>query len=346
MFCRRVRYHFFLLTFACLASALSAHASLGVLVGEPYGSFGTMLPVGHTALYFDKICANSPTDLRPCIPGEQGVVVARYHRIANLDWLATPIVPFLYGVDDPSVAPAYVTPETATELREHYRQTHLESIVPGRLDAAGNDLPARKGEWTETIGAAFDRRLLLYEFDTTPEQDAALLAWLRARPDRRRYSLRRANCADFTAEAVNLLYPGTIRRNRLADFGMMTPKQNARSLEAFGLAHPELHLRVYEIPQLPGTLRRSRPLRGAAETFVKTKRYLTFFLVTQPELALADWIIYENKGRWRPTTAATSLGPTSWSNPPSGIAQTNDPSLSDSPASSPPLVSVSPGALP
>jgi hypothetical protein len=262
-----------------------------------------MMPVGHTALYFDHLCADSPTTLRNCTASEQGVAVARYHRIGDLDWVATPIAPFLYGVDDPMQAPTFVTNQTADALRERYREAHLETIVPS---------PARKGEWSETIGSAFDRRLYLYEIDTTPQQDAALLAWLQSRPDSRRYSLLHANCADFAADAINLLYPHAIRRNRLGDFGMMTPKQVARAMEALGLTHPNLHLRVYEIPQLPGTLRRSRPLRGAAETFVKTKRYLAFFLVAQPELALADWIIYENKGKWKPKLPTQPLSPASW----------------------------------
>jgi hypothetical protein len=303
------------LSVLCLSLALPAHASLGVLAGEPYGSFGTMAPVGHTALYFDHLCTDTPSTVRPCSPGEAGVAVGRYHRIGNLDWLAIPIVSFLYGVDDPAKTPTFITPQTESELRENYRKTHLAAIIPDRVDAAGRDRPAHKGEWAETIGSAFDRRIFLYEFDTTPEQDAALLAWLQSRPNRRRYSLRRANCADFTADAINLLYPNSVRRNRFADFDMMTPKQVTRALEAFGEAHPELHPRVYEIPQLPGTLRRSRPLRGAAETFVKTKRYLALFLITQPELVLADWAIYEDKGKWKPTQTAISVSPMSWSKP-------------------------------
>ena len=32
------------------------------------------------------------------------------------------------------------------------------------------------------------------------------------------------------------------------------------AVDTYGHAHPELQLRVYEVPQIPGTLRRSRPL--------------------------------------------------------------------------------------
>jgi hypothetical protein len=303
------------IVFTCIATPLPAHATLGVLVGEPYGSFGTMLPVGHTALYFDHLCADIPTTLRPCSQGESGAVVARYHRVADLDWLAMPVLPFLYGVEDPRQIPAFVTPQLEDHLRERYRKAHLSAIIPNRINSQDRELPSHKGEWVEAIGSAFNRRIFLYEIDTTPEQDAALLTWSRSRPNTRRYSLRHANCADFAADAINFLYPNSVRRNRLADFGMMTPKQVARSLEAFGRRHPEVHLRVYEIPQLPGTLRRSRPLRGAAEIFLKTKRYLAFILVTQPELALADWIIYDTKGKWTPGRNATPLPAEIWPEP-------------------------------
>lgn len=88
---------------------------------------------------------------------------------------------------------------------------------------------------------------------------------------------------------------------------MITPKNLARLMDAYGQTHPEAHLQVTEIPQLPGTLRRSRPLRGSAETFVKTKRYLATLLVIQPEVLLADWAAYEAKGRWTPGVDAHTI---------------------------------------
>ena len=66
---------------------------------EPYGGFGSVNPTGHGALYFNHICAESPTQLRMCLPGERGVVISRYHKVAGYDWLAIPLVPYLYAVD-------------------------------------------------------------------------------------------------------------------------------------------------------------------------------------------------------------------------------------------------------
>ena len=304
----------FWLTLFTALTARTAFASIGLVVGEPFGSFGTMMPVGHAGIYLDHLCAETPTHLRPCRPGEPGAVLSRYHdlRATNLDWLATPVTPFLYGVDDPADTPTFLTPSLESELRETYRQAHLRNIVPDRISSHGNAIPPPYGDWEEAIGAAFDRRLLLYTIDTTPEQDAAILALLNTQPNHRRYTLRRANCADFAADILNAVLPGVFHRSKLAGFGISSPKDLARQFDAYGDAHPELHLHVYEVPQLPGTLRRSRPLRGAAETFVKTKRYLATLLIIQPEAIFADWVIYEEKGKWTPGRDAAVLTPSAF----------------------------------
>jgi hypothetical protein len=303
---------------AVLLSATVAHARIGLVVGEPFGSFGTMLPVGHASIYIDNLCADTPTHLRACQPGESGVVLSRYHDLqsTHLDWIAIPAFTFFYGVDNPANVPAFVTASSESELRESYRQAHLLDIAPDRIDEQGKIHPPPYGDWQEGIGAAFDRRLFVYSLATTPQQDAALLTLLNADPNHRRYSLRRANCADFAADLLNVVLPqqkpAILHRNFLADFDFTTPKNLCRRLDAFGRAHPEVDLQVYEIPQIPGTLRRSRPLRGSAETFVKTKRYLATVIVLQPELAFADWILYETKGKWTPGRDATELSPSDW----------------------------------
>ena len=281
-----------------------AFARIGLVVGEPFGSFGTMMPAGHASIYLDHLCVDTPTHLRPCNPGELGSVISRYHDIPSVDWIATPVTTFFYGVDDPQEVPHFVTASLESELRENYREEHLRSIIPDRIDRKDEVLLPPYGDWAESIGAAFDRRLFLYTFDSTPEQEAAILSLLEDQPDRRRYSLFRANCADFAADVLNIAMPGVFHRNNVADFQMMSPKQLARLLDAYGRAHPEVHLQVSEIPQVPGTLRRSRPVRGAAETLLTTKRYLATLLVIQPEIVLASWVIYETKVKSTPGEGA------------------------------------------
>ena len=308
-------FRILLATAAILAASMQAHARVALIVGEPFGSFGTMMPQGHAGIYFSNLCVETATHLRPCRPGELGAVVSRYHdlRTTGLDWLAFSLPVFLYGTANTSEIPAYMTPRLETELRERYRQQHLTAVAPDRLDRHGEPRPPRYGDWEEGIGAAFDRRLLVYQIDTTPAQDAAMLAWLNDRPNRRSYTLTRHNCADFAADLLRIAVPArVIHRNVLADFDMTTPKTLARELDGYGSAHPELHLTVYEVPQLPGSLRRSRPMRGAAQSLITTKRYFAVVVALQPELMLADWIIYEKRGKWTPGLDAISATPQIW----------------------------------
>jgi len=285
---------------------------MALIVGEPFGSFGTMMPQGHASIYLENLCVETAVHLRPCRPGELGAVVSRYHdlRHPELDWLAFPLPVFLYGTRDLTHVPLSMTLPREMDLRETYRQTYLSAFVPDRTDKHGDRVPPPFGDWAEGVGSAFDRRLLVYSFDTTAGQDAATLHWLNDRPNRRAYTLTRHNCADFAADLLRLaLPPEVLHRNVLADFDMTTPKTLAREVDTYGRQHPELHLQVYEVPQIGGTLRRSRPIRGAAESLITTKRYFAVVVVLQPELMLADWIIYETCGRWSLGLDAVAISP-------------------------------------
>ncbi len=300
---------------ALFFTAPTAHARMALIVGEPFGAFGTMMPQGHTSIYLPDLCVDTAVHLRPCHAGEWGAVVSRYHDLRHpaLDWMAFPLPVFLYGTTDLAHVPAAITAARETDIRERYWQQHLSAYVPGHLDRHGDTAPPPYGDWQEGIGAAFDRRLLMYSFNTTPTQDEAVLHWINDRPNRRSYTLTRHNCADFVADILRIALPAAvIHRNVLADFDMTTPKNLAREVDAYGHLHPELHLEVYEVPQLPGTLRRSRPLRGAAESLITTKRYFAAVVVLQPELMLADWIIYEKRGKWHPGNDALVATPAGW----------------------------------
>jgi len=73
---------FLLVVFA--AGSFCAHAQAALLMEEPYGFFGALNPTGHNAIYFERICAQSPVKLRRCGPGELGAVIARYQGIDDL----------------------------------------------------------------------------------------------------------------------------------------------------------------------------------------------------------------------------------------------------------------------
>lgn len=290
-------------------AASAAHASLAVLVGEPFGNFGTMMPVGHTAIYLDHLCADGPLKLRECLPGEpEGVVLARYHRVGQLDWIASPVLEFLYATDNPATVPRFVTPELAWDLRRQYRQRFLQALIPD-----GTEREKSTDEWWETAGVTFNRRVWGYQIDTTPAQDRAFLDAMNHDPNHHLYHLRKTNCANFAADLVNLYFPGTVRGgDHIADMGLMTPKHVARCVYELGRRDPALHLRVMEIPQLPGSLRRSRPVRGSWEAGLKTKRYLFTLLAVQPEIPLVGAVLYAIHGRWPmnpPELPAEVVGP-------------------------------------
>jgi hypothetical protein len=61
--------------FCFFAAANYGHASVALLMEEPYGTFGAMNPTGHAAVYLSHICADSPTVLRPCHDGEFGFLL-------------------------------------------------------------------------------------------------------------------------------------------------------------------------------------------------------------------------------------------------------------------------------
>jgi len=48
-------------------------AQAALLLEQPYGVFGTLNPTGHAAIYLQRVCADSPTHLRECDPGETGI---------------------------------------------------------------------------------------------------------------------------------------------------------------------------------------------------------------------------------------------------------------------------------
>lgn len=262
-----------LLTFG----AAGARADVAVLLEEPYSYDGAFAGTGHVAVYLSNICADSPTSLRRCLPGESGVVISRYHRIAGYDWIAVPLYPYLYAVEKAQDIPLFTDGKLEAALRDHYRRENYEQLIP---DGPNGETPV--GDWYELIGSAYDRTLYAFQLPTTVNQDDAFIAKYNARPNRESYKLVTNNCADFVKDVVNFYYPKAVRRGLISELDISTPKHAAKTFVQYAKKHPELHMTAFVIPQVPGTIRRSRPVRGALESVFKAKKYEVPLLALHP----------------------------------------------------------------
>jgi hypothetical protein len=166
----------------------------------------------------------------------------------------------LYAVEKQEDIPLFADKKLVAFLRDRYRRNHLESLVPDLPDGETPD-----GDWYELIGASYIRTIYSFEIETSPEQDAKLIRTLNERPNRHRWNLVAANCADFVRQIINSYYPHSVHRSIIGDLGMTTPKQLARTLSKYSRRHPELQTSSFLIPQVPGTIPPSKRVRGVLE---------------------------------------------------------------------------------
>ena len=278
---------------AC-SSALLADATL--FVQEPYGLFGAINPTGHASVYLSRVCAETPVVLRRCDPGESGIVISRYRKLSGYDWIAIPLVPYLYAVEDFASIPEEANPETVAYLRDGYRRKHLREIVP---DGAGGQTP--KGSWVELVGAAYNRKIYGFQIETTEAQDQYLISVLNSRKNKSHFDLFFNNCADFSRGILNLYYPGAIRRNYIADAGITTPQQIAQSLISYMKHHPDIPLSTFFLPQIPGSRQPSHRVNGVSASLVKSKKYILPLAAFHPWVACSIFAIYLANGRFNVT---------------------------------------------
>jgi hypothetical protein len=287
-----------ILSAICSPQHLSAQATL--LLEEPYSYDGTFAGTGHAAVYLSRVCAESPIELRRCHRGETGVVISRYHGVAGRDWLAVPLMGYLYAVNHPDDVPLYADAKLVALLRERY----LDAML----------LPAEKRAGDEPryqlTGSAYDRTLYGFRFATQPEQDDQLIRWLNSSPNFETYALLKRNCADFVKQIVNFYYPKAVHRSIVADLGVMTPKQAAKSLVHTGKRHPEMQLTTFIIPQVPG-LKRSKPVHGVIESVVLAKKYVTPVLLFHPFVVGTVEAAYWAGWRFNPAKGAYIFDPNS-----------------------------------
>jgi hypothetical protein len=280
--------------FLCVVAGAGAcaHASIALLMEEPYGAFGAMNPTGHAAVYFNRICADTPMVLRACHDGEFGVVISRYHKIDGYDWLAIPLVAYLYAVDSVNDIPATVDKEEVAALRDAYRKKHLLELAPDNKRGG-----SPKGEWYELVGSSYDRTIHGFQVDSTPAQDQRFITTFNDRRNVGHFNLLFHNCADFSRVVLDIYLPNAIHRNFIADVGLMTPKQVARSLVSYGKKHPEIDMTAFVIPQVAGSMPRSHAVDGVAQSLIESKKYLLPMVILAPEVTGGVVVAYMVDGR-------------------------------------------------
>lgn len=269
-----------------------AVASVALLMEEPYGQFGAFNPTGHAAIYLNHVCAETPTHLRACHSGELGVVISRYHKIDGYDWVAIPLIPYLYAVETPAEVPASVSKDDILHLRDGYRRTHLQRLAPDRPDGRAPD-----GEWIQLVGQSFYRAIRGFQVDTTPDQDERFIALVNDRKNISHFNLVFHNCADFSRAVLDTYFPDAIHRNLIADLGVTTPKQVAKTFVRYGREHPEMQMSAFYIPQVPGEAARSHAVHGVTESLVKSKRYLLPMALFAPQVTGGVILAYLLEGR-------------------------------------------------
>src|SRR6201984_2706217 len=110
---------------ACLISS-RAYGDVGVILNETLNeSVARVTGSGPTAVYFSRICPDSPIKLRLCRPGENGSVMSNYINLGEderYEWDIAPFKLYGYGVENPENRPVFGTEKIKTLLEEQHPQ--------------------------------------------------------------------------------------------------------------------------------------------------------------------------------------------------------------------------------
>lgn len=282
---RAFRKSIFSLALALVLAGLTcphARADVGIVLNESLGtSMDRISGTGHSAVYFSRICPESPVKLRLCRPDENGSVMSNYINIGepqDFEWNVVPLNIYLYGVEDPRFRPLFGSYAIKSLLEERYRAKYLQGYCDGPPCSTSS-----KSEWREMVGATLIRGMYIFVIKTTEEQDEALITQFNASPNENHFNGVTRNCADFTKRVINTYFPHATSTDYLNGFGMTTPKAIARSLVRFADKNPKLNLRVLHFAQVPGTIKRSSDVRAVTEQLYRSKKFLI------PMLIFADY---------------------------------------------------------
>jgi hypothetical protein len=303
----------FLATLLMAIVSARASADVGVVLNESLDeSMDRITGTGHMAVYFSRLCADSPTKLRMCGPGEFGSVMSTYINIGedrSVEWNIVPLNVYLYGVEDPRNRPIFGSFKIKRALEERYRENYLSALCETLSCQTSN-----KAEWREMVAATLIRGMYFFVVDTSVEQDRQLIEEFNNAPNENHFNGATNNCADFARRIVNTYFPHAASRDVLNDFGMTSPKAVARTFTHYAQRHPELNLRVMHFAQVPGTIKRSSEVRAGTEQLLRSKKLLIPMAVFANEalpVVAASFVI---TGRFNPNKEfekypATNLSP-------------------------------------
>jgi hypothetical protein len=132
-------------------------------------------------------------------------VLSRCHRVGGVRLGLDPGDP-VPPVDRAEQVPLEVGEKDVALLRDDYRRRHLADLVPDDSDGS-----APAGDWTQLVGASYDRTIYAFGIQTTEAQDDKFIQAFNSQPNKNKFNLLFNNCADFVRQDVNFYYPKTIR---------------------------------------------------------------------------------------------------------------------------------------
>jgi hypothetical protein len=255
-----------------------AWGHVGIVLNESLDtSVDRISGTGHSAVYFSRICPESPVRLRLCRPDENGSVMSNYINIGEdqrFEWNIVPLNIYLYGVEDPRFRPLFGSYKIKNLLEERYRTKYLAGYCDGPPCSTSD-----KAEWREMVAATLIRSMYIFVIDTTVEQDKELIAQFNASPNENHFNGITRNCANFTKHVINTYFPHAANADYINDFGMTSPKAIARSLVRYAVRNPKSNLRVLHFAQVPGTIKRSSEVRSGTEQLYRSKKFLIPMLI-------------------------------------------------------------------
>ena len=286
------------LLLANLAAEPAARADLGVVLADPTTiGISVYTHAGHSLVYLSGVCAESPIRARLCQPGEQGSVVTTYPNFREgqpYSFNLVPLALILYGSSAPEQRLLYASAPVKEALEAHARAHFLK---PACQPSACPDLP--HSYWRDMVAATANRDFFIYAVRTTPTQDQATVDWLNSRPNVNHYNPLLNNCANFTSELVNAIFPHSVHRDYLNDLFMMGPKAAARSFSHWAVKRPELGFYSLHFTQQPGSLPRAGIAQSGTETAIHMKKYLIpAAFIGDHEVAGSFFVAYYLTGRF------------------------------------------------